>query len=117
MPGQVETFTWVGAGGTTSTAIRDTNTDNSDEFHKVPRHRYTFQAVSSLDQTVTITFQGSLDKVTWTSMPNPIAVTAGSSNYATLSDPWAWVRASAVCSVGPSSGELAIYALGRFVEA
>lgn len=109
-------LTW-GAGSPTSIAITDTNPHNSDKTHLAEINRLTFQCVSTLNQAVTVTFQGSMDGTNWTNLPNPVAVSASSTGVATLSDPWIFVRASATCSVAPGSGTLVIQFTQRRVDA
>src|SRR5262245_19139563 len=101
----------------TSMAITDTSAHNSDPIGLAGPNRLTMHIISTLNQTVTVTFQGSGNGTDWFDLPNPRTVLASTQDGWTLSDTWKSLRAKAQCGVAPGSGNLQIIAQARYVEA
>lgn len=117
MGADLQTVKWTVSSVTSnSIAITDTSAHFSDAHKWAMDHRVTYQAFSSHNQTLTLTWQGSMDGTNWTDLPNPETVTASGTAVATLSDPWFYTRIKAVAGVAPASGSLTVLAVKRRVE-
>ena len=94
-----------------SVEIRDTNAHTSsisDSRGYVPK---TLIIDNALNQAVTIQVQGSreTDFTPVMNIGNSFEVNAETSDYATLSDYFPYLRVVATCSVAPTSGEINVY--------
>lgn len=91
-------------------AIRDTDAHNSDGCDNRGGGTNLFAVVNTLNQAVTVQFQGSVDGSTWVNIGESESVAASTGTKAKrLTDPWPQVRAQATCSVAPTSGTLVVF--------
>lgn len=92
-------------------AIRDTNAANSTALTDLALvGSLMFFAVNTLNQAVSLQYQGSFDGTTYANIGSATSVSATSGTSAqTLSDPWPYVRVVATCSVAPASGSLTVH--------
>lgn len=92
-------------------AIRDTNALNStaiDDIGVVGSGL--FAAENTLNQSVSLQYQGSFDNSNWHNIGSAVVVAATTGKEAdTISDPWPYVRCVATCSVAPASGSLTVW--------
>lgn len=90
--------------------IRDTDAHNSSSIDNAISGSLLFAAENTLNQAVTVKFQGSFDGTTWHDLPGSASVSATTGvDEWFLSDPWPKVRAVATAGVQPASGSLTVW--------
>lgn len=103
--------------GKTGIQIRDTNPHSSTTIKPATHVSSLFAINNTLNQSVSVQFQGSVDNVTWFNLGSAIVVTASTGqSIQTITDAWPKLRATATCSVGPASGAFMVWWVGNGTE-
>lgn len=90
-------------------AIRDTNSHTSDVSINIGYRVKTLIITNGLNQTVTKQCQGSRDNSTWFNIGDPFTVSSGATIYQTCETYFPYLRATASCSVSPTTGALSMW--------
>jgi len=93
--------------------IRDTSPYSSEIATAYTQRSFTFVFVSTLDQSVSIQTQGSVDGIIWFDIGDPTIVEATSQKYETITEAWYQFKCISTCSVSPTTGSLIIKVLRR----
>jgi hypothetical protein len=91
--------------------IRDTSDHNSVISYIGEFTAETIFVCNGLDQEVTLQLQGSRDKSVWVDVGVPVAVTANTDDYDTVTDFFPYYRIQATCSTSPTSGQLDVWVI------
>src|SRR5688500_9157807 len=90
-------------------AIRDTDPHNSSSIDNAVLGEVLFVAENTLNQSVSLQYQGSFDGTTWHNLGAAVTVAATTGkDVQTLTDLWPTTRCVATCSVAPASGTLTV---------
>ena len=94
-------------------SIRDTNTYSATNDSGAIASTQLFHIVNDLDAEATVTFYGTRQEDA-TSFADEVelgsvTVTASTTSFETLSDPWEEVKVKIVASSTPSSGDIGVY--------
>ena len=92
-------------------AIRDTAEHESDYSYIGEFTAETIVYHNTLDQAVTLQYQGSVDDVIWIDIGSPIVVAANTNDYETVNDFFPEYKVLATCDTAPTSGNLCVYIL------
>jgi len=96
-----------------SLEIRDINTYEITNDSGATQGRQLFHIVNGLDAEVTVTIYGTRDEdrqnFNDAEQLGSLTISASSTGYETLSDPWEEVKFEIVASTSPSSGTLEVY--------
>jgi hypothetical protein len=94
--------------------IRDTTAAVSEDIDAATVGPVLLVAENTHNQALTLTYQGSMDGVTWHDLGSDITLSATTGkNVQTLTDLWRHLRAEVTASVAPASGTVTIYWVNR----
>jgi hypothetical protein len=95
-------------------AIRDTSAAVSEDVDAATVGPVLLVAENTHNQSLTLTYQGSMDGVTWHDLGSDITLAATTGkNVQTLTDLWRHLRAEVTAGVAPASGSVTVYWVNR----
>ena len=71
----------------------------------------TIVAYNSLDLSVDIQLQGSIDETNWIDVGNAFSIASGGKDYDTVTDYFPFYQVTAKCASNPSTGDLNVWIL------
>ena len=90
-------------------SIRDTNTFTGVKIDTGEFTAETIVVYNSLDQSVDIQLQGSIDGTTWIDIDTTFTITATTNEYETVSDFFPFYRCTAKCTISPTTGTVTVW--------
>ena len=91
--------------------IRDTSEHDSAHSYVGEFTAETIVIHNTLNQNVSLQYQGTVDDITWIDIGGPVVIAANTNDYETVSDFFTEYRVLATCSTAPTTGELNVWVL------
>ena len=91
--------------------IRDTSEHESAHSYVGEFTAETIVWHNTLNEDVTLQYQGTVDDIVWIDIGPPIVAAAGTNDYETVTDFFPEYRVTATCSTAPTSGNLCVFLL------